>query len=79
MLGSRRALRGLVFGGGLRGAVFAATGSCHSSSAESYAGKGENHQLFESFVHSAPSLSSFVLTRTFLAAYIKIGDVSVIF
>jgi hypothetical protein len=79
MLWSRRALRGLVFGGGLRGAVLAATGSCHGSSAESYAGKGENHQLFESFVHSAPSLSSFVLTRTFLAAYIKIGDVSVIF
>lgn len=79
MLGSRRALRGLVFGGGLRGAALAATGGCHGSSAESYAGKGENHQLFESFVHSAPSLSSFVLTRTFLAAYNRIGGFQFLF
>ena len=79
MLGRRRPLCGLVSGGGLLGAALTTTGSRHGRSAESYAGKGENHQLFESLVHSAPSLSSFVLTRTFLAAYIKIGDVSVIF
>ena len=79
MLGSRRALRGLVFGGGLRGAVLAAMGSSHGSSAESYAGKGENHQLFESFVHSAPSLSSFVLMRTILAAYNRIGGFQFLF
>ena len=79
MLGSRRALRGLVFGGGLWGAAFSSARGCHHWSAESNTGKCENHKLLERFVHITPSLSSFVLTRTFLAAYIKIGDVSVIF
>ena len=73
MLGSRRALRGLVFGGGLRGVTFTSARSRHYWTAESYTGKNENHKLFERFVHITPSLSSSVLMRTILAAYNRIG------
>ncbi|MBR2963849.1 MAG: hypothetical protein IKC53_06565, partial [Lentisphaeria bacterium] len=47
--------------------------------AESYTGKNENHKLFERLVHITPSLSSFVLMRTFLAAYNRIRMVSIPF
>ena len=79
MFWSRRAPYRLMPWGGFRRATFATVRSCHHGTAESYTGKGENHKLFESLVHITPSLSSFVLMRTFLAAYNRIGIVSLIF
>ena len=79
MLGSKRALRGLVFGGGLRGAPFPPARSRHYWTAESYTCKNENHKLFERLVHITPSLSSSVLMWTILAAYNRIGGVQYLF
>lgn len=72
-------LCGLMSWGRLWRSGFAATRSSEGCAAECKAGKSENRKLFESFVHNTPSLSSFVLMRIFLAAYIKIGVVGVIF
>jgi hypothetical protein len=79
VLRGRKTLRGLMTRRRMRGATFSSARGCHHWSAESYTGKSENHKLFERLVHITPSLSSFVLMRAFLAAYIKIGVVSVIF
>ena len=79
MFWRRRASYRLMPWGGFRRATFATVRSCHHGTAESYTGKGENHKLFESLVHITPSLSSFVFMRTFLAAYNRIGIVSLIF
>ena len=53
----------------LRCTSIAITRSSEGCAAECKAGKSENHELFESFVHNTPSLSSSVLMRTILAAY----------
>ena len=79
VLRDRRTLRGLMTRRRMRGAIFSSARGCHHWSAESNTGKHENHKLFERLVHITPSLSSFVLMRTILAAYFKIGVVSVIF
>ena len=79
MLWCRRAPYCLMSWGGFRRATFTAAGRSHHGTAESYTGKGENHKFFESLVHITPSLSSFVLMRTILAAYNRIGIVSLIF
>ena len=69
----------LMSWGGFRRATFATVRSCHHWTAESYTGKGENHKFFESLVHITPSLSLFSFMRTILAAYNRIGIVSLIF
>ena len=79
MFWRRRAPCRLMPWGGFRRATFASVRSCHHGTAESYTGKGENHKFFESLVHITPLLSSFVLMRTFLAAYNRLGIVSRIF
>ena len=79
MLWCRRAPYRLMSWSGFRRATFATVRSSHHGTAESYTGKSENHKLFESLVHITPSLSSFVLMRTILAAYNRIGIVSLIF
>ena len=79
MFWRRRASYRLMPWGGFRCATFATVRSSHHGTAESYPGKSENHKLFESLVHITPSLSSFVLMRTFLAAYNRLGAVSLIF
>ena len=79
MLWCRRAPYRLMPWGGFRRATFTAAGRCHHGTAESCTGKGENHKFFKSLVHITPSLSSFVLMRTFLAAYNRLGIVSRIF
>ena len=79
MFWRRRAPCRLMPWGGFRRATFATVRSCHHGTAESYTGKGENHKLFESLVHITPLLSSFVLMRTFLAAYNMVGVASLIF
>ena len=79
MLGSRRALRSLMARRRMWSVTFTSARSRHYWTAESYTGKNENHKLFERLVHITPTLSSSVLMRTILAAYIKIGVVSVIF
>ena len=79
MLWSRMVPYRLMSWGGFGRATFTAAGRCHHGTAESYTGKGEDHKFFESFVHITPSLSSFVLMRTFLAAYNRLGIVSRIF
>ena len=65
--------------GRFRRATFTAAGRCHHGTAESYTGKGEDHKFFESLVHSTPSLSFFGFMRTILAAYNRLGAVSLIF
>lgn len=55
--GGREPFCGLMlwrWGGGV---AFAATRCCNGCSAERHTGKSENQKLFESLVHSAPSLS----------------------
>jgi hypothetical protein len=79
MLWCRRAPYRLMPWGGFRRATFATVRSRHHGTAESYTGKGENHKLFESLVHITPSLSLFSFMRIFLAAYNRIGIVSLIF
>ena len=79
MFWCRRAPYRLMSWGGFRRATFATVRSSHHGTAESYTGKGENHKFFKSLVHITPSLSSFVLMRTFLAAYNRLGIVSRIF
>ena len=79
MFWSRRAPCRLMPWGGFRRATFTAAGRCHHGTAESYTGKGENHKSFKSLVHITPSLSLFSFMRTFLAAYNRIGIVSLIF
>ena len=79
MFWRRRASYRLMPWGGFRRATFASVRCCHHGTAESYTGKDENHKFFEGFVHITPSLSSFVLMRTFLAAYNRLGIVSRIF
>jgi hypothetical protein len=65
--------------GGFRRATFASVRSSHHGTAESCTGKGENHKFFESLVHITPSLSFFGFMRTFIAAYNRLGVVSLIF
>ena len=79
MLWCRRAPYRLMPWSGFRRATFATVRSRHHGTAESYTGKSENHKFLESLVHITPSLSSFVLMRTILAAYNRIGIVSLIF
>ena len=69
----------LMSWGGFRRTTFTAAGRCHHGTAESYTSKGENHKFFESLVHITPSLSFFGFMRTFLAAYNRLGIVSLIF
>ena len=79
MLWCRRAPCRLMSWGGFRRATFATVRSSHHGTAESYTGKGENHKSFKSLVHITPSLSLFSFMRTILAAYNRIGIVSLIF
>jgi hypothetical protein len=65
--------------GGFRRATFATVRSCHHGTAESCTGKDEKNKFFKSLVHITPSLSSFVLMRTILAAYNRLGVASLIF
>ena len=69
----------LMSWGRLGRATFTTVRSCHYGSAESCTGKDENHKFFKSLVHITPSLSSFVLMRTILAAYNRLGVDSLIF
>ena len=62
-----------------RSATFTSARSRRYWTAESYTGKNENHKLFERLVHITPSLSFLLFMRTFLAAYNRIGIVSLIF
>ena len=59
---------------GLRSPSSATVRPCEGRSAEGDAGNCCDHHCFQDLVHSAPSLSSFGLTRTFLAAYIWVGE-----
>jgi hypothetical protein len=64
MLGSRRALRGLMARRRMWSATFTSARSRHYWTAESYTGKSEYQKLFECLVHVAPSLSACCFMRT---------------
>ncbi len=75
----RRTLYCLMSRGGFWRATFTSVRSSHHGTAESYAGKSENHKFFKSLVHITPSLSFFVLMRTNFAAYNSLGVVCFVF